>query len=99
MAEWGAGRPVDERSFFACSPFRVTMTAYLIGESYSRLRNRAIRLLPEWAEWWNSSRDPRRSGGTVHRGRPHRGRRIDKQAAEELPDPVDTTLFRHHEGT
>jgi hypothetical protein len=99
MAEWGAGRPVDERSFFSCSPFRVAMTAYLIGESYEpAYANRAIRLLPEWAEWC-----AQRSGIPDDLAAPSiaaartAADALDKQAAEEQPDPADTTPFRHHE--
>jgi hypothetical protein len=52
IGEWGPGHHPDERSFYACSPYRVTMTAHIIGNDYEPdYARRAIRLLPEWTQW------------------------------------------------
>ena len=77
IGEWGPGRPLDERSFYACSPFRVAMTAHLIGNDYEpSYANRAIRLLPEWTQWCaEQSGIPENLAEPVHRDRPYRGRR------------------------
>ena len=50
--EWGPHGYPDERSFYACSPHRIEMTAHLIRESYvADHANPALRLLPEWTQW------------------------------------------------
>jgi hypothetical protein len=97
--EWGPGRPLDERSFYACSPFRVAMTAHLIGTGYEPAHaSRAIRLLPEWTRWCAQQSgipgDLAAPSITVARGA---AETLDKQDAEELPAPADTTPFRHQE--
>ncbi|MGH3263446.1 MAG: hypothetical protein ACRDNS_15800, partial [Trebonia sp.] len=52
ISDWGPGVPLDEQSFYACSPFRVAMTAHLIMEGFEPgYASRAIRLLPEWTQW------------------------------------------------
>jgi hypothetical protein len=52
LAEWGPGQSPDQRSFYACSPHRIEMTAHLIREGYfAEDANLALRLLPEWTEW------------------------------------------------
>jgi hypothetical protein len=50
--EWGPHEYPDERSFYACSPHRIEMSAHLIAESYfAEYANPALRLLPEWTQW------------------------------------------------
>jgi hypothetical protein len=45
IGEWGPGHHLDERSFYACSPFRVAMTAHMIGNDYDPAHaSLAIRL-------------------------------------------------------
>lgn len=52
LAEWGPGQSPDQRSFYACSPHRIEMTAHLIRDGYfAEDANLALRLLPEWTEW------------------------------------------------
>ena len=99
MAEWGGGQPVDEGSFYACSPFRVAMTAHLIGDNYeSAYANRAIRLLPEWVEWCTQqSRVPDELAAPSIALARTAARALDTHAAEEQPDPAITTPFRHRE--
>jgi hypothetical protein len=99
IGEWGPGLFVDERSFYACSPFRVTMTAHLIGNNYEPAHvSRAIRLLPEWTQWC-----AQQSGISQNLAEPSvaaaraAADALDKRDAEELPDPTDTTPFRHAE--
>jgi hypothetical protein len=100
IGEWGPGLPLDERSFYACSPFRVAMTAHMIGVEYEpAFASRAIRLLPEWTQWC-----AQQSG--ITRNLADRAIAIARAAADELakpdpdelPDPTDTTPFRHQEG-
>ena len=98
--EWGS--PVhapDERSFYACSPFRVAMTAHLIGDGYEpAYASRAIRLLPEWTEWCaQQSGIPATLAAPSIAAARHAAGALDKQDTEELPDPTDTTPFRHQE--
>lgn len=99
IGEWGPGHPLDERSFYACSRFRVAMTAHLIGDGYeAAYASRAIRLLPEWTQWC-----AQQSGITDDRAAPSvaaaraAAEALDKQDAEELPGPADTVPFRHRE--
>jgi len=96
---WGPGNSLDEREFYACSPFRVAMTAHLIGDSYeSAWASRAIRLLPEWTQWCAEQ-----SGLPGHLAAPSiaaaraAADALDKQDAGEQPDPTETTPFRHQE--
>ena len=50
--EWGPQEYPDERSFYACSPHRIEMTAHLIrGYYFADHANPALRLLPEWTQW------------------------------------------------
>ena len=52
LQEWGPSRPSDERSFYACSPHRIEMTAHLIRDGYlAEHANAALRLLPRWTQW------------------------------------------------
>ncbi len=52
LYEWGPRNPLDERSFYACSPHRIEMTAHLIRDGYlADYANAALRLLPQWTEW------------------------------------------------
>ena len=52
LQEWGPPRPSDERSFYACSPHRIEMTARLIRDGYlAEHANAALRLLPRWTQW------------------------------------------------
>jgi hypothetical protein len=97
--KWGPGA-LDERSFYACSPFRVAMTAHMIGVAYEpAFASRAIRLLPEWTQWC-----ARQSGIPENLAEPsvaiarNVADALDKQDAEELANPMDTTPFRHQEG-
>jgi len=97
--EWGSGLRLGERSFYACSPFRVAMTAHLIGNDHEPAHaSRMIRLLPEWTQWC-----AQQSGIPDNLAAPSvaAARRavdaLDKQDAEELPDPGNTTPFRHQE--
>jgi hypothetical protein len=49
---WGPRKPLDERSFYACSPHRIKMTAHLIRDGYrADYANAALRLLPPWTQW------------------------------------------------
>lgn len=51
MSEWEFGSP-DERSFYACSPHRITMTARLIRNGHDAdCAQVAVELLPEWTRW------------------------------------------------
>jgi hypothetical protein len=99
MDEWGPGLPPDERSFYACSPFRVLMTAHLIGNAYEPAHaSRVIRLLPEWTEWCaQQSGIPASLAASSIAAARGAVDALDKQDAEELPDPADTTPFRHQE--
>jgi hypothetical protein len=99
IGEWGPGRPLDERAFYACSPYRVAMTAHLLDDGYQPAHaSQAIRLLPEWAEWC-----ARQSGipGNLAAPSVAAARRavdaLDQRGADELSDPTDTTPFRHQE--
>jgi hypothetical protein len=99
IGEWGPSHHLDERSFYACSPFRVAMTARLIGSDYEpAYANRAIRLLPEWTQWCaqQSGIPENLAEPSVAIARAAAGT-LDKQDAEELADPMDTTPFRHRE--
>ena len=52
LQEWGPPKPPDERSFCACSPHRIEMTAHLIRDGYrAGYANAALRLLPQWTQW------------------------------------------------
>jgi hypothetical protein len=100
IAKWGPGHPLDERAFYACSPFRVAMTAHMIGVEYEpAFASRAIRLLPEWTQWC-----AQQSGIPENLAEPsvaiarNVADALDKQDAEELANPMDTTPFRHQEG-
>jgi hypothetical protein len=99
VGEWGPGLPPDERSFYACSPFRVAMTAHLIGTGYEpAYASRAIRLLPEWTQWCaQQSGIPGDLAAPSIAAARGAAEALDKQDAEELPDPADTTPFRHQE--
>lgn len=89
----------DERTFYACSPFRVAMTAYLIGNGYGPAHAaRAIRLLPEWTRWCaQQSGVPDNLAAPSVAAAQTAAAALDKQDAEELPDPTDTAPFRHQE--
>lgn len=96
---WGTGRPLDERAFYACSPFRVAATAHLIGDGYEPAwASRAIRLLPEWTQWCAEQ-----SGLPGHLAAPSiaaaraAAAALDKQDADEQPGPTEITPFRHQE--
>jgi hypothetical protein len=96
IGEWGPGLPLDERSFYACSPFRVAMTAHMIGNGYDpAYASRAIRVLPEWTQWCaqQSGLPDNLAAPSIAAARTA----ADKQDAEEQPDPTDTTPFRHQE--
>jgi hypothetical protein len=96
---WGPGSPIDEREFYACSPFRVAMTAHLIGDGYEpALASRAIRLLPEWTQWCaeQSGLPGRLTAPSIAAARAAADA-LDKQDADEQPDPTETTPFRHQE--
>jgi hypothetical protein len=99
IGEWGPGLPLDERSFYACSPFRVAMTAHLIRDGYEpAYASRAIRLLPEWTQWCaQQSAIPGNLAAPSIAAARSAVDALDKQDAEELPDPADTTPFRHQE--
>ncbi|HEY1627317.1 MAG TPA: hypothetical protein VGG16_26350 [Streptosporangiaceae bacterium] len=99
IGEWGPGRPLDERSFYGCSPFRVAMTAHLIGSDYEPTSaSRAIRLLPEWTEWCaQQSGLPGNLAAPSIAAARTAADALDKQGAEEQPDPAETTPFRHQE--
>jgi hypothetical protein len=99
IGEWGPGRPLDERSFYACSPFRVAMTAHLIGDGYEPAHaSRAIRLLPEWTQWCaEQSAIPSNLAAPSIAAARSAVDALDRQDAEELPDPTDTAPFRHQE--
>ncbi len=99
IGEWGPGHHLDERSFYACSPFRVAMTAHLIGNDYEpSYANRAIGLLSEWTQWCAQQsgipEDLAEPAVAIARAAADA---LDKQDAEELADPADTTPFRHRE--
>jgi hypothetical protein len=99
IGEWGPGLPMGERSFYACSPFRVAMTAHMIGVQYgSAYASRAIRLLPEWTEWCAQQAGIRDNLAepaiAVARAAADA---LAKQNPDELPDPTDTMPFRHQE--
>jgi hypothetical protein len=52
LEEWGPQTYPDERSFYACSPHRIEMTAHLIHESFDTdYADPALQLLPEWTQW------------------------------------------------
>jgi hypothetical protein len=52
LGEWGPGTHPDERSFYACSPHRIEMTAHLVRDGYfPDGANAALQLLPEWTQW------------------------------------------------
>ena len=52
LVEWGPHEPLDERSFYGCSPHRIEMAAHLIRQSYAADHaNLALQLLPEWTQW------------------------------------------------
>lgn len=99
IGEWGPRRHLDERSFYACSPFRVAMTAHLIGNDYEpSYANRAIRLLPEWTQWCaEQSGIPENLAEPAVAIARTAANALDKQDAAELADPTDTTPFRHRE--
>jgi hypothetical protein len=100
IGEWGPSHHLDERSFYACSPFRVAMTAHLIGNDYEPSHaNRAIRLLPEWTQWCaQQSGIPENLAESSVAIARTAADALDKQDAEELASPTDTTPFRHQEG-
>jgi hypothetical protein len=96
---WGSGRLLDERAFYACSPFRVAMTAHLIGDGYEPAwASRAIRLLPEWTQWCaeQSGLPDDLAAPSIAAARAAAAA-LDKQDADEQPDPTETTPFRHQE--
>ena len=99
IGEWGPGLPLDERSFYACSPFRVAMTAHLIGNGYEPgYASRAIRLLPEWTQWCaqQSGLPDNLAAPSIAAARTA-AEALDQQDPAEQPDPTDTTPFRHQE--
>jgi hypothetical protein len=52
LGEWGPGTHPDERSFYACSPHRIEMTARLVRDGYfPDGASAALQLLPEWTQW------------------------------------------------
>lgn len=75
------------------------MTAHLIGNGYEpACASRAIRLLPEWTLWCaEQSWLPGNLAAPSIAAARTAADALDKQDAEEQPDPVDTTLFRHQE--
>ena len=98
IGEWGPNHHLDERSFYACSPFRVAMTAHLIGVGYEpSYANRAIRLLPEWTQWCaqQSGIPENLAEASVAMAR-SAADALDTQDAAEF-GPMDTTPFRHQE--
>ena len=99
IGEWGPGRPLDERSFYACSPFRVAMTAHLIDDGYvPAYATRAIRLLPAWTQWCaEQSGIPDDLAAQSIAVARTAADALDEQDFEEQPDPTETTPFRHHE--
>jgi hypothetical protein len=75
------------------------VTAHLLGTGYEPAHaGRAIRLLPEWTQWCAQqsgiSGDLAAPSIAAARGAADA---LDKQDAEELPDPADTMPFRHQE--
>jgi hypothetical protein len=57
--EWGPGSAADERSFYACSPHRIEMTAHLLRDGYlAEHANESLAVLPEWTQWCLAQRDP-----------------------------------------
>lgn len=75
------------------------MTAHLIGDGYEpACASRAIRLLPEWTQWCAEQ-----SGLPGHLAAPSiaaaraAAAALDKQDADQQPDPMETTPFRHQE--
>lgn len=99
IGEWGPAHHLDEASFYACSPFRVAMTAHSIGNGYEpAYANRAIRLLPEWTQWCaQQSGLPQNLAEPAVATARTAADALDKQDAEELARPTDTTPFRHRE--
>ena len=52
MYHWELGSSLDERSFYACSPHRIEMTARMIRAQHDDdYASRAVELLPKWVQW------------------------------------------------
>lgn len=75
------------------------MREEMIGVEYEpAFASRAIRLLPEWTQWC-----AQQSGIPENLAEPSvaiaraAADALDKQDAEKLADPTDTTSFRHRE--
>jgi hypothetical protein len=99
LQEWGPRKPPDERSFYACSPHRIEMTAHLIRDGYlAEYANAALRLLPPWTQWCIEQ-----SGLTGDFAARSRGAALTEAAAlvdEETDEPGaerDGTPFRRQE--
>ena len=99
LEEWGPGKSPDERSFYACSPHRIEVTARLIRDAYlADYANDALRLLPEWTEWCIEH-------GGLDGNAAARSREAAQSAASQLVDDEDdepvaedvTTPFRRSE--
>jgi hypothetical protein len=59
ISEWGPGGSTDDRSFYACSPHRIEMTAHLLRDGYlAEHANEALAVLPDWTQWCLTQSDP-----------------------------------------
>jgi hypothetical protein len=97
--EWGPVSSPDEGSFYACSPFRVALAAHLISNAYGLDHaRRAIRLLPEWTQWCiEQSGIPESLARPSIEAADRAVDALDKLVTEGLPDPTESTPFRHRE--
>jgi hypothetical protein len=57
--EWEPRGAVDDRTFHACSPHRIEMTAHLLRNGYlAEYANESLAVLPDWTQWCLAQSDP-----------------------------------------
>ncbi len=99
LEEWGPGKVPDERSFYACSPHRIEVTARLIRDAYlADYANDAFRLLPEWTEWCieHSGLDGNAAARSREAAQSAASQLVDDEDDEPVGEDV-TTPFRRPE--
>lgn len=97
LQEWGPPRPSDERSFYACSPHRIEMTARLIRDGYfAKDANAALRLLPRWTQWCieQSRLDGEFAAQSRDAALSEAAALVDEEAAERNAEPDDGPFRR-----
>jgi hypothetical protein len=99
LEEWGPSKSPDERTFYACSPHRIEMTARLLRDGYfPDYANAALRLLPEWTEWCieQSGLDSDAAARSREAARSEASELVDGEAGRPVIED-DTTPFRRPE--